>query len=441
MELERRLIRTPKHSTGNPWVPAGYTYLGQFIDHDITFDPTSRLDRDNEPTRLVNFRTPRFDLDSLYGHGPLDQPYLYDGDPPRRGMKKLRGVKLLVGSSEMDGAKVDDLPRNAQHRALIGDPRNDENVIVSQLQLLFIHFHNKVIDHLLDTQPGLSREELFDEAQRLVRWHYQWIVVHDFLPKIVGRKMAESVLRPGVRGAAPTVHRKFFDFGDKPFMPVEFSAAAYRFGHSMVRDNYVLNDGTDAVSLFGPAPRRARSLVGRRPLRPDLVIEWEHFFDTKGPPVNSSMRIDPFLAAPLRHVPPTGRALAALNLERGVRLKLPAGRAVAKKMHHEPLTREQLLEPLQEPLHGIDKEIGDALLHATPLWYYVLCEAASSLGLNGLRLGPVGGRIVAEVLVGLLEGDPQSCLHKRPPWKPELPSATDGDFTMPDLVRFAQGDV
>ena len=319
------MVYAEQASDTNPWVPAGYTYLGQFIDHDITFDPTSRLDQDNEPTRLVNFRTPRFDLDSLYGRGPLDQPYLYDGDPARRGKKKLRGVKLLVGSNEVDGKKVADLPRNHQDRALIGDPRNDENAIVSQLQLLFVHFHNKVIDHVLDGSPQISREDLFDEAQQLVRRHYQWIVVHDFLPKIVGREMADSVLRPGVDGAPPTVHREFYEFDEKPYMPVEFSAAAYRFGHSMVRENYVLNDDTHAVSIFGPSPRRARSLVGRRALHPDLAIEWKHFFDVDGPAVNQSMLIDPFLAAALRHVPPT-RTAAGTAEPRARRAAEAAGR-------------------------------------------------------------------------------------------------------------------
>ena len=256
------MVTTTQHSTGNRWVPAGYTYLGQFIDHDITFDPTSRLGTPIAAPKLRNFRTPRFDLDSLYGTGPVDQPYLYDWD------KKLplRGVKLLVGRSKQGSAVVDDLPRNDQDRALVGDPRNDENIIISQLQLLFIHFHNNVVDHVLGRGSNLSREDAFDEAQRLVRWHYQWIVVHDFLERIVGRRMARSVLRPGARGAKPTVRLEIFKWRGEPFMPVEFSGAAYRFGHSMVRDNYLLNDGVDAVSIFAPGPRGTRSSAGARSL-------------------------------------------------------------------------------------------------------------------------------------------------------------------------------
>ncbi|HSS56609.1 MAG TPA: heme peroxidase family protein [Solirubrobacteraceae bacterium] len=441
-ELARRLVLTQNTSTQNLWLPAGYTYLGQFIDHDITFDPTSKLDRDNDPAALRNFRTPRFDLDSLYGAGPLDQPFLYDSDADSvRGRKTLRGLKLLVGHNTVDGTTVDDLPRNDQNRALVGDPRNDENIIVSQLQLLFIHFHNKVVDRLLDSHRRISFDDALDQVQRTVQWHYQWIVVHDFLPKVVGKDMARSVLRPGRKGAAPTVHRKFYDWKDTPYMPVEFSGAAYRFGHSMVRPNYVMRDMDRPVSVFGPARRAMRhapsqDLSGRRRLPPELEIRWENFFKTTPvQPVNVSMLIDPYLAPTLRRVPPTGKPLALLNLMRGVRLELPAGRDVATKMDAPPLSADHLLKPLE----GMDEAITAKVLERTPLWYYVLCEANSPAGSHGYHLGPVGGRIVAEVLVGLLQGDESSYLSVKPTWKPELPSARKDDFTMADLVRYAQG--
>jgi hypothetical protein len=162
----------PARRADNTAIPAGFTYLGQFIDHDITFDPMSKLDRADDPRTLVNFRTPRLDLDSVYGSGPRDQPYLYDWKlthPP--------GTRLLLAG--------EDLPRNQQGRALTGDPRNDENVILTQLHLLFIRFHNVVVDRLVD-EGKVPEDELFDEAQRIVRWHYQWMVVHEFLPLIAG---------------------------------------------------------------------------------------------------------------------------------------------------------------------------------------------------------------------------------------------------------------
>ncbi|MGH2899396.1 MAG: peroxidase family protein, partial [Solirubrobacteraceae bacterium] len=180
-------------------LPAGFTYLAQFIDHDITFDPTSKLQRDNDPAALVNFRTPRLDLDSLYGSGPADQPYLYDWS-----CQAYPGVKLLVGTDPPPASGTDppnaalDLPRNAQGRALIGDARNDENLIVSQLHLLFITFHNRVVDLLAARERSSPGVEILEQAQRLVRWHYQWIVVHDVLPRIIGDDVRRDVLPPPV---------------------------------------------------------------------------------------------------------------------------------------------------------------------------------------------------------------------------------------------------
>jgi len=436
-ELAKQLIYTTGISTGNRYVPAGYTYLGQFIDHDITFDPTSKLASPTPPTTLRNFRTPRFDLDSLYGSGPLDQPFLYDWDERSvGGVKRLRGVKMLVGSNTENGDTVADLPRNKQDRALVGDPRNDENIIVSQLQLLFIHFHNRVVDRVLDADGTLRRDTAFAAARELVLRHYQWVVVHDFLPKIVGKKMADAVLPPAGQGERPTVNLKFFDAKPKPFMPVEFSGAAYRFGHSMVRDNYVLNDRTAAVSVFDPGPgRNPETLIGRRPLPPELQIDWKRFFAMSPTQPNRSMRIDPFLSPTLRHVPPSGRPLALLNLDRGVTLMLPSGQAVAEKLEVPALSHEQLLAPVPK----FAEDLRPALFEATPLWYYVLCEAGSAAGLNGLRLGPVGGRIVAEVLAGLLQADQSSYFNAEKPWAPVLPKQGD-DFTMADLVRYALGE-
>ena len=165
----------------NPEIPAGFTYLGQFVDHDITFDPVSNLDRQNDPDGLENFRTPRYDLDSVYGRGPNNDPFLYDQERPS---------KLLVGTNRNGEL---DLPRNSQGRALIGDPRNDENILLSQLHLLFIRFHNAVVDHV--AQTGLEGDDLFFEAQRIVRLHYQWIVVHDFGRRLVGQEVLDDILR------------------------------------------------------------------------------------------------------------------------------------------------------------------------------------------------------------------------------------------------------
>jgi hypothetical protein len=428
-KLARRLIRIAGESDES-LIPAGYTYFAQFVDHDITFDPTSKLQRDNDPHALADFRTPRFDLDSLYGSGPIDQPFLYDWDG-----SSDAGVKLLIGRNPRDGTSAhEDLPRNQRGRALIGDARNDENLIVAQLHLLFIRFHNRVVDHVRRELPGLSSAELFEEAQRIVRWHYQWIVTHDFLRRIVGEDMARAVLPPDGR-------RRFFKWREAPFMPVEFSAAAFRFGHSMVREDYVV--GTEpGVPILRPRKGSDLHLGGFRRLPHALQISWSIFFKTTAEaPLMRSMLIDTSLVEALCDLPPDGAALARLNLERGRAVGLPAGADVAHAIGEAPLTDDEL------QLGGVAAPAREALLRATPLWYYVLREADARA--NGAHLGPVGGRIVAEVLVGLLEGDPSSYLRQWPAWKPGISKAEPGsgererapvdDFTMADLVRFAEG--
>src|SRR6266566_6701346 len=192
--LGRTMQEQPGVAADNPRIPAAYTYLGQFIDHDITFDPTSQLQGFNDPDALEDFRTPRYDLDSLYGRGPTDSPYLFEWTD-----LGFRGIKLLAGrnpDTDWDGTPLtrQDLPRNEQGRALIGDPRNDENIIVSQLQLAFIKLHDRVVDRV-KSSTGLTGGALLEEAQRRVRWHYQWMVVHDFLPRVCGPEIVASILK------------------------------------------------------------------------------------------------------------------------------------------------------------------------------------------------------------------------------------------------------
>jgi hypothetical protein len=412
-ELVGLLAARAGSSGNNTPIPAGFTYLGQFIDHDITFDPT-KLGEERDPGGLVNFRTPRLDLDSLYGSGPVTQPFLYDWKE-----SEPVGTRLLVGHDATRA--IEDLPRNQQDRALIGDPRNDENLIVSQLHLLFIRFHNAVVDHLV--RKGVSASELLEEARRIVRWHYQWIVVHEFLPKVVGKAMAKDVLTSG---------RRYFKWRRRPFIPVEFSGAAYRFGHSMVRSGYGIKR-----LVGGPPPQGLTifpDLAGFRRLSADRVIYWGRFFQLPDGQEQSSLKIDTSIAEPLFELPDGEPALPRRNLLRGRALELPSGQDVACTMHVPALAEEELR------LDGAAAE----LRRSTPLWYYILCEAEKRLGDEatatapaGRHLGPVGGRIVAEVLVGLLEGDPTSYLRQEPPWRPgEL--GTGSDFTMARLVEIAQ---
>ena len=404
----------------NPGVPSGYTYVGQFVDHDLTFDPASSLDRQNDPDALTNFRTPRFDLDSLYGRGPSDDPYLYDKDTKDR---------LLVGSS--NGG--DDLPRNSQQTALIGDPRNDENTFVGQLHLTMIKFHNRVVD-LVEGDPSLRRgsESTFETAQRIVRWHYQWMVLHDFLRRTVGDEQLEQVLDES--GRLPKVRLQHYSVASSTaYMPVEFAVAAYRFGHSQIRGRYQLNTLVGPLPTFSPGPVAADPLGhfgGFRELPPFWTVEWRRFFEIPAAPGQEAVRvqmtrsIDTKLANPLKALPPEiggdRPSLIDRNLTRGARLLLPSGQAVAQAMGVAPLSDADLELPGGGP---------------APLWYYVLREAKVLAG--GHRLGPVGGGIVAEVFVGLMAKDPSSYLRLDPRWRPFLPSAASGSFTMADLIAFS----
>jgi hypothetical protein len=411
-KLADSMADAPAGAAGdNPDIPSGYTYLGQFVDHDITFDPVSSLDRVNDPDALNTFRTPRFDLDSLYGRGQADSPYLYDQDDP---------ASLLVGRNTGKEDEPVDLPRNQQGRALIGDPRNDVHFIVSQLHLAFIRFHNAVVDHLrFDVEPAA----LFDEARRVVMWHYQWVVIHDFLGRLVGPDLLGQVLVTSPRTGKARAALSFFTWRTQPFVPVEFSAAAYRFGHSMVRDKYRINDTLEVLPILTDirVANRLQHLGGFRALPKGWTVQWKHLYPVGDKPPQLSRRMDTKLAEPMRKLPPlidnARRSLGLLNMLRGRSLQLPSGQAVAQAM-------------------GTTMPDADLRLTGeTPLWFYVLREA--EVVNEGRRLGPTGGRIIAEVLVGLLKGDPSSYLRQQPAWKPDLPSAEPGTFTMPDLLRFA----
>src|SRR5215510_12964479 len=242
-------------------IPALYTYLGQFIDHDLTFDPASSLQKQNDPDALVDFRTPRFDLDCVYGRGPDDQPYLYDGHN-----HFLLGDPLSGGGDP--GAR--DLARNqaTPRRALIGDPRNDENVIVSQLHGLFLRFHNRLVQE--------NPQSPFAEIQRLVRFHYQFVVVNDFLPRIIHSSVIGALKS---HGRYDRDKLQFFRWKNDPFMPVEFSVAAYRLGHSMVRPGYRLNDNVLKPIFPVPSQGLPEGLTGFRAMNPVWGIDWGRFID------------------------------------------------------------------------------------------------------------------------------------------------------------------
>jgi len=434
----------------NTGISAGYTYFGQFIDHDLTFDPASSLQRQNDPDALIDFRTPRFDLDCVYGRGPADQPYMYAAD----------GLHLLLGGS-LTGSAFDprarDLPRNSPvagepARALIGDPRNDENMIVAQLHSTTLRFHNRMVDVL---QQRLGFVPSFEDVQREVRFHYQWVVLHDFLPTIIGDDAVRAILPQFRRDFQEKPYKpdlEFYKFKHEPFIPVEFSVAAYRFGHSMVRPSYRMNTTLPGrQSIFKvPTADADDSLAGMRAIPADRGIDWTLFFHIEDRPplgptrVQPAYKIDSSLVTPLGHLPDsvaTGEhVLATRNLLRGRSMSLPSGQSVAAKMDQPVIPDDKLRvgKATQEDQASNPKiaEISRNFAHNAPLWYYVLAEAQQQFvtDTTPIRLGPVGGRIVGETFVGLLFGDAHSYVRQQPAWRPVADFARNGQFGIAELI-------
>jgi hypothetical protein len=431
-----------KNNRNNDTHTAGTTFMGQFLDHDMTFDLTSRLGQATEPAASPNSRTPALDLDSVYGGGPIADRELYE-----RVARGGHPTKLKVEH----GGLFEDLPRDG-NTAIIADPRNDENLMIVGLHAAFLLFHNKVVDliaskpaNLVSAQSGLgsmqgrSREpdEVYRQARQLTTWHYQWMILHEFLPLFIGQKMVDTILTQGRKFYTPEVAQ----------IPVEFQGAAFRFGHSMVRPSYRANfTSLSGEPFFGmifdpaqennPDPDDLRGFF-RAPRR---FIGWQTFFDFGDGNVKPNKRIDTKISTPLFDLPLAAIAvlnppaepptvLPQRNLLRHVTWQLPSGQSVARHMKVPALSSEELKEL---------KDFGVGLDESTPLWYYVLKESEVMEG--GVHLGPVGGRIVGEVIIGLLELDRDSYISENPHWRPMLPQRNGqvtGEFRMVDFLTFA----
>jgi hypothetical protein len=410
----------------SPRLFAGFTFIAQFIDHDITLDTTPLALQQADPDATVNFRTPRYDLDSLYGRGPADDPQFYDPADP---------AKLLLAPN---GDGVLDMPRGSDGRAIMPDRRNDENLIITQFHKAVAQFHNKIVDYT--RAQGIRQEWLFETARRLTRWHYQWAVIHDFLPRFIQTPGVDELVGPNgtvykeVAGKPPVINLNYYkptNRDGRPFMPVEFAVAAYRFGHSIIRPFYVIND-SGKVDIFGPDG--GFNLNGGRPIPFNLVIVWKNILPVDPTfPARPPRKIDTKLSIPLTNLPgsavpppdPT-KHLAVRNTLRGKHVGLPSGQQVARAMRGNVLSNATL---------GLSNDPGWG--GEAPLWYYILKEAELP-PYNAERLGPVGGRIMAETLVGLLQRDPNSYLYLNAAWKPAPPIApATGQFGFVDLLKYA----
>lgn len=421
----------------NPFVPAGYTYLGQFIDHDLTFDTQSNFADPSTFATASNMRTPRLDLDNVYGRGPDDQPYLYEDSG---------SGKLLLGAKLDNGVR--DVQRNQDGRAIIGDPRNDENAIVTQIQAAFIRFHNAMIDRAATLSPPKTGRDAFEWARMQTRHHYQRVVLDDYLPRFVrpDTSTVKGLFADLQAGRRPS-SLLLYDLTVEPYMPLEFAVAAYRFGHSMIRPGYRLNNapGSKVIPTF---QGDAGGLRGFQPLARDRGIDWGLFFSADlapGTPVDNgptssnnakglgrtqfAYKIDTMLVKPLGNLPDKVASiiasLAERNLKRGLGFGLPSGQAVARAIG-APVLEDNHIE-VRSPSGFAGRtpiaKIAPAFAGNAPLWFYVLAEAERHVVVNtapegnldpitlGTRLGAVGGAVVVETFVGLMLKDPDSVLN------------------------------
>jgi len=471
----------------NSIIPPLYTYWGQFIDHDITantdrtaidletditLDDFTPLSPDFVIDKLKNLRRPAFDLDSVYGDGPTlnpDEPtaakaFYQEEDPVK--FKIGQNAEQDAAGNPTPGQRIPleddlsrDLPRN-NRIAMIGDSRNDENLIVAQLHLAFLRFHNAVVDWVRDNEPenAEDNETLFRRVQNLVRWHSQWLVINDFLKTLTMKGTVDSVLHDGLQ---------FYSLQDRDvFTPLEFSVASYRFGHSMVRSAYDYNRNfTDQPGALADATFEllfsfsGRGNIGERSgpgannsLPFNWIIEWDRFASKEKSAArlrNSARKLDTHLAPPLSTMINEGEGgepspirellkhLAKRNLLRGYLLSIPTGQSLAERLGIETMSAEELQQNNSDAMN----EAIAPFLEKTPAWFYILKE--SEVRADGDSLGPVGSRIVAETFIGLMMNDESSYLNRQEydcVWNPSkgVKLSDGGDIaSISDLLKFA----
>jgi hypothetical protein len=414
-ELGRAMVddRSELSQAPEALLHTGYTYFGQFVDHDLSRDDTSLAGAwTTAAEEIANGQTPFLDLDHLYGRGPFEQPSLYEEGDVRLKVSRITGRAGTPFDVGGDGADV----------PVVADDRTIENVILRQVASVFARLHNAAVEQ--HRPAGHHPEQLFARARHQTTWQYQRLVRDDYLLWVLDRRVYDAVFRQN----RVMVEWRVFS------IPVEFSVAAMRIGHSMARERYLIARGVDKTlrELFHPA-RQTKLLP------PDWEIDWGFFFQgaTQGSSALASRPIDTRIVRSLHNLPDFPKRLLnspcfmlgevampslainnlpARTLIRGAGLNLPTGQAAAEAFHESVFTEEELTTDRNGKLTPAGRVIRDARLGAdTPLWYYLLKE--SELRYNGNRLGPVGSRIIAETFHAALHLDPHSIVNH-----PEAPS-------------------
>lgn len=418
---------------GKPEVPivAGYTYFGQFIDHDLTHDKTSfdevwKLN----PEEIPNLQTPRLDLSHLYGDNLERKDSLFDGNRFKVG-DDIDSIIFPGSTSRSFDVAFD----KKEKQLLVGDPRSLENIILRQIIAVFARLHNLAV----------SQGKSFDEARQQTVWQFQRLIVEDYLPHVLDRTVYNSIF---------VDHQPIVSWG-RFSIPFEFAAAAFRFGHSMVRESYFLSDKFPDRPILDLLDIKLQ----RQPLTPEWQIDWGKFFQNASPsstPPITARPIDTRIAAGLFSVPISifhlfnrgpsrlfihnnTAILPLASLVRGGGLALASGQYVASRFGEPSLTDDELVNDCQGNLTPQGKVLkAYDMTEETPLFYYILKE--SEVRNNGNQLGPTASHIVAETIYAALKTDPSSYMNNPtgdayPVW--DFPSGSDTIRSLIQLFKRA----
>ena len=448
---DSELNKLAKFMTAEPVrIPAGYIYLGQFINHDISLDSTVLDDSPPvdgiSPATISNKRSPFLNLDTIYG---LESPY--NPDEPKRKLLLAENSNSLLKLGDTLATSIKnkvfagkDLPRGIDNpTAQIVDSRNDENLIVAQTQIAFMRFHNAVVRYL----NADDSTDTFETARIIVIRHYQWVILKDYLPRVIKKSVLNDVLSSG--------NRFYFPTGKMPFVPLEFSTAAFRFGHSMISNSYNWNHFfNDDQSPSNATLKKLSKFTGRggldgkNKLVSEWTINWNWFYETPNSPrggkFNYAKEINTRFSSALGKLPnhtaavpaltfDKNTSLPALDLYRARSVGLPTGQEVAKRilgLEERILKPEQIASLLPASLqYSFSKE--------TPLLFYLLAEA--EIEEHGQTLGEVGSRIIAEIIVTLIKlSDPSILMSDFKP-NPDF-FLYEKDFGMAQMIKFGKTD-
>ena len=505
-------------------LPPVLTYWGQFLDHELTArtdrdsevtsitDPTPTRTADNIETSLKNARSPAFDLDSVYGGTPIgpdlpvdvatvisglrhptltakmrvgtaqDLPAQPDGsdtlpdnldphrDLPRYGQveKNVTAAAAKLAGIGMSSGELQQFKDSQQSRALIGDMRNDENLAIAQFHVSFLRFHNRAVDFLENNKTGWIAD--FDSAKRLTCLHYQWLAIEGYLKTVCQSDVVQRILDDRAAGfyrfrtEYQQRHPKH-QMGNA--IPLEFSGAAFRFGHTMVRNVYDFNrnfgrgDRGQDTAPFDLLFRFTANggFFGLKKLPENWIIDWRRFVGVEpmdssdGLPARNARRIDTEIAPTLGNMINEGgdqtegseiwemfRHLARRNLRRGYSLRLPTGQALHRhlkaqgQLSSDPIPDVAALFDSKPGLQSFLQNNQSGFSHRTPLWFYCLAEAEAA---GGESLGELGSWIVASTFIGVMLGDPTSALSSR--FRPmDSPLRTEKGMPVDTIARWME---